>query len=45
MVLLMIYNKMLKDGNDFFKPTMLWCGAAIKDKFRPEIMRTMYQKI
>ena len=43
MVLLMIYNKMLKDGNDFFKPTMLWCGAAIKDKFRPDNLHTDHE--
>jgi len=40
MVLLMIYNKMLKDGNDFFKPSMFWCGAAIKDKYRKDNIHT-----
>ena len=40
MILLMIYNKMLKDGNDFFKPTMLWCGASIKDKHRNCLLYT-----
>jgi len=44
MVLLMIYNKMLKDGNDFFKPTMLWCGAAIKDKFRTDNLHTDHEE-
>ena len=40
MVLLMIYNKMIKDGNNFFKPQMLWCGAAIKDKYRNDNLHT-----
>jgi len=36
MILLMIYHKMLHDGNNFFKPNMLWCGVAIKDKLTPD---------
>ena len=44
MILLMIYNKMLKDGNDFFKPTMLWCGASIKDKHRKDNVHTDHEE-
>jgi|TARA_B110000977_G_C10970129_1_gene452003 hypothetical protein len=44
MVLLMIYNKMIKDGNNFFKPQMLWCGASIKDKYRSDNLHTDHEK-
>ena len=44
MVLLMVYNKALKDGLDVFQPTMLWCGASIKDKHRKDNIHTDHEK-
>ena len=43
MVLLMVYNKALKDGLDVFQPTMLWCGASIKDMHRKDNIHTDHE--
>jgi len=40
----MVYNKALKDGLDVFQPTMLWCGASIKDKHRKDNIHTDHEK-
>ena len=43
MVLLMVYNKALKDGLDVFQPTMLRCAASIKDMHRKDNIHTDHE--
>ena len=42
-ILLSIYNSMVQQNMNLFHPSMLWCGASIKDKHREDNIHTDHE--